>query len=106
MSFACVRLLMVGEMYERDEVLHYITALSSEWAGEEGGPELAAILAVVIFRIVFANALERAVDLHRHRQKDRREAKTADPAMVQRLKSLRGRLPSPTQRLPISTICR
>ena len=57
-------LLLLGEVHERGEMLHNITALVQDRADEDGGPEYAAILAAVAdFRTVVGAAVERDLDL-------------------------------------------
>src|SRR5665213_2831906 len=57
-------LLLLGEIDERGEMLHNLTALIQNRADENGGPEHAAILAAVAnFRTVIGAALERGLDL-------------------------------------------
>ena len=56
-------LLMLGEIHERGEMLHNITALIPNRADVNGCPEHAAILAAVAnFRIPVGAALERGFD--------------------------------------------
>jgi hypothetical protein len=60
-------LLLPGEIHERGEMLHNLTALIPNSADEDGGPEHAAVLATVAnFLAAVRAALERGLNLRQH----------------------------------------